>query len=308
MKLDVRTQSQRDSRWGSQILGYNTNPIYSIYNYGCLITSLGNYVGKDPAEVNQLLKDNGGYLAGSGNFIWSKSTVLGITQTYISPYYDAEVTSQGITKIKEYIGQGIPLICEVDFNPADTVKQQHFVLLSGVDDAGNVLVVDPWEGQWETWSEATCKRNIYQFRSYNKKLPSDVVVDQECMPKDQAEDYKRCKEGWNKVREKLNVEDNVTVVLAEIDKLIKYEDAVIQKDKQLTDAQVQVNVLNGQLKELLDSHNTLQTSYNDLQGQLNTDKATIDTLTKNLAELEAKIIQPVYKGWKKALIDFISKI
>lgn len=95
---------------------------------------------------------------------------------------------------------------------------------------------------------------------------------------------------------------------AELVKLVGIEDTYNQTQKQLTDAQVQANVLNGQLKELTDSHNALQTSYNDLQGQLNTDKDTIDTLTKNLADLEAKIVQPVFKGWKKALIDFISLI
>lgn len=141
-----------------------------------------------------------------------------------------------------------------------------------------------------------------------EEVPVEVAPDTVPVPKPQLEDFQRVKEGWNKVREKLNVEDNVTVVLAEIDKLITYEDAVVQKDKQLQDTQAELSEVKMRLGLLTDSHDALQSSYNDLQGQLNTDKDTIDTLTKNLAELEAKIIQPVYKGWKKALIDFISKI
>ena len=95
---------------------------------------------------------------------------------------------------------------------------------------------------------------------------------------------------------------------AELVKLVGIEDIYNQTQKQLTDAQVQANVLNGQLKELSESHNTLQTSYNDLQTQLNTDKATIDTLTKNLAELEKAVMAPVRKGWKAFLVGLVDRL
>lgn len=315
MKLDVRTQSQRDTRWGSQILGYNTNPVYNIYGYGCLITSLGNYVGKAPDEVNQLLKDNGGFVAGSGNFIWGKSTVLGITQTYLSPYYNDAVSAQGITKIKELIGQGLPLICEVDFNPADTIKQQHFVLLSGVDDVGNVLVVDPWEGQWETWSEAACKRNIYQFRAYDKVVAKDTVGEQVCMPKGQADDFNRVKDGWNQLRVKLNVEDNVTVVLSEVDKLIKYEDAVVDKDNQLSDAQTQINELRSQITQLQADNATLAAEASvltvkasELEKKYMGATVNYEAALAKIKSLEDAIVTPVFRGWKKALVDLLKRL
>ena len=225
---------------------------------------------------------------------------------------------------------GLPIIewtNAVDF-PLKAGDRYEYILNTptGVPKEGDIVIWKPTPGHIAVFLEGTANT----FKSFDQNFPigspchvqnhdytnvtgwlrakGTPVSDQECMPKDQAEDFRRCKEGWNKVRALLNVEDNVTVVLAEIDKLIKYEDAVVQKDKQLTDAQVQINMLNGQLKELSESHNALQSSYNNLQGQLNMDKETIDNLKKTLTELEAKIVQPVYKGWKKALIDFIKLI
>ncbi len=104
-------QSQRDSRWSNELLGDNTNIKYNIGMYGCLITSYGNYINKNPHDVNEILKANDGFTEKSGNFIWSKCSALGLTQTYLSPYYDGPVTSQGIAKIKELIDGGYPLIC-----------------------------------------------------------------------------------------------------------------------------------------------------------------------------------------------------
>lgn len=314
MKLSVRVQSQRNSGWGSIILGYNTQSQYSIYNYGCLITSLGNYIGKDPKEVNQILKDNGGYTAGSGNFVWGKSIALGLTQTYLSPYYNDAVTAQGITKIKEIIGQGYPLLCEVDFNPADTVKQQHFVLLSGVDDAGNILVVDPWEGQWETWSEAACKRNIYQFRAYDKKLsidsgtPTNPNADLQKQLDDTRKERNRNWTYFSGLCDVMKVAAVYETAKSELEKLVGIEDKYNQTAGSLTEAQKQVNDLRGQLTTINDSHNALQTSYNDLQGQLTKDKDTIDTLTRNLVELEKAVMAPVRKGWKAFLVGLVDRL
>jgi len=48
---------------------------------------------------------------------------------------------------------------------------------------------------------------------------------------------------YDKVIVKLNVEDSETVVLGEIDKNIAYEDAVAQKDRQLTEAQAKISQL-----------------------------------------------------------------
>lgn len=181
MKLKTLIQSQRDSRWGSEILGNNSptakdafgNP-YNLYWYACLITSLGNYVGKTPAEVNQLLKDNGGYEAGSGNFIWAKSTILGLTQQYLSPRCQSvAMYATEVAKLREFLKNGYPALVEVDFNPSTDPEEMHFVLAVGYTDS-EIIVVDPWEGQIETWADSAFQRNAIQFRVYNLKLQEDT--------------------------------------------------------------------------------------------------------------------------------------
>lgn len=68
--------SQRDPRWSSLELGYNGDPYYNLYHFGCLVTAVSNMLwwngnnGADPGAVNQWLKDNGGFLPGGGNMIW----------------------------------------------------------------------------------------------------------------------------------------------------------------------------------------------------------------------------------------------
>jgi len=162
--------SQRDTKWASQLLGYNTNPQYNIGGWGCLITAYGNYTGKTPSEINQILKDNNGFTTGSGNFIWSKCTTLGINQTYLSPRYNGPVTSQGIDKIKDFIQNGYPLICEIDFNPSTSTEEMHYVLLMGFDN-DTIYACDGWTGtiiSLDVYGGA--KRAIIQFKAYDKIL------------------------------------------------------------------------------------------------------------------------------------------
>ena len=106
------------------------------------------------------------------------------------------------------------------------------------------------------------------------------------MPKEQAEDFQRVKDGWNKLREKLNVEDSVTVVLAEIEKLIGYEDAVIQKDNALSDAQSDIA--------------TLKTEITRLQQLNDTQSAEASVLTKKAFDLETKYVQSTH-NYERAL-------
>lgn len=83
--------SQRDSRWSGDELGYNTDPYYNIYHFGCLVTGVSNLIWEatgdtswTPARVNQWLKDNGGFAPGGGLIIWSQVAAL-LGQFNISP-------------------------------------------------------------------------------------------------------------------------------------------------------------------------------------------------------------------------------
>lgn len=69
--------SQTDSRWANEELGYNGDPYYNMYHFGCLVTAIANMLwwngnpNADPGAVNGWLIANGGFEAGGGNVIWS---------------------------------------------------------------------------------------------------------------------------------------------------------------------------------------------------------------------------------------------
>jgi hypothetical protein len=175
MKLNTPLLSQRDSRWGSIFLGNNTVLPYNIYNYGCLITCLASYVNKTPAQVNQILKDNGGFEKNNGNFYWGKSTVLGLNQTYLSPSYTGLATAQGLQKIKDFLDQGYPLLCEVDFNPNTKYEEMHFVLIIGYE-GDSIYAMDPWVGEIVNLSVyGGPQRAIIQFRAYDKSISAIAI-------------------------------------------------------------------------------------------------------------------------------------
>lgn len=208
MKLKIVSFAQRDSLWSNILLGYNTS-IYTIGGYGCLITCLASYLKsldtqETPATVNKRLIDNQGFQSGTGNFIWTKSTVLGLTQTYLSPYYSNLVTDQGVQKAKDLLDQGYPLLTEVDFNPATYGEEMHFVLLCGYE--GDVFYcMDPWQGNVVTLDNyGGFKRGVLQFRAYDKILAKQDV---ESIPSDQA--LQECLSQHTILVDKCNQKDNL---------------------------------------------------------------------------------------------------
>lgn len=128
--------SQRDPRWGDQLLGYNTSMPYTIYNYGCLITSLSNmlwYMGHqiDPGALNNHLKAVQGFAPGGGLLNWA-----------VVPSLSADITPQGTTPSWVDTDQYVQV--EGHFAVVQVTKPgfpMHFVLAT---QAGQI--VDPWDG------------------------------------------------------------------------------------------------------------------------------------------------------------------
>lgn len=302
--------SQRDSRWSSFILGYNApNTTFTIGNFGCLITSLGMYVGKNPQEMNDILKENKGFSEKSGNFIWGKCTVLGLNQIYQSPYYSGEVTSQGLTKMRSLLDEGKPLLTHIDFDPRDPDDDQHWVLVYGYDNNDIFYTLDPWTGTAITLDVyGGVKRAVLEFRAYDKVLPKDDEKDFQAQI-DQLRKERDTNWGYfSGLCDVMKIAAVFETAKSELEKLVGIEDKYNQASGQLSEAQTQINDLKGQLNTLTTSHNTLQSSYNDLQGHLNEDKDTIDTLTKQLTELEKAVLAPVRKGWKAFLVALVDRI
>lgn len=309
MKLNVKNYSQRDVRWGSVILGNNTLSKYNLYDYGCLITSLGNYVDKTPAEMNTLLKNNGGFTAGGGNFIWSKCSVLGLKELYVSARcMNIDFYATELQKAKDLIKEGYPLLAEVDFNPATDYPEMHFVLLAGISDNNELLVVDPWEGQWETWSDGASKRNIYQFRQYDKKCLEGEDTSTILVKKKDFENMWRKSTLYDWIISTLKITDSETVVKDTINQSLGYEDTIAKLEKDKRDLGETAKELQGQLievkKELEDEKKTNQEHMAILSEEAQKREQRNVALTAKVTELSTALqkltdqsVKPISKPW-----------
>ena len=119
---------------------------------------------------------------------------------------------------------------------------------------------------------------------------------------------------YDEIRNKLNVEDSSTVILAEVDKYEGYRDAVVQKDSQLQDANKKITYLEEQLKELSDE-NIEMGELNATMAQEATEmkKTIVEQGTKinffegQIKDLRATITRPIFSGWRKFIVDLLSK-
>lgn len=130
--------SQKNPVWKGEKLGECNETIGSG---GCFITSLAILADKTPSEVNQILKDNGGYSNGCLLNSDKASQLLGLEYN-------------GITK--EY--QNSVCIAETDHYKISGVPQHFFVWL------GNGRIIDPLFGV-----EMENKYKIISFRLFKPK-------------------------------------------------------------------------------------------------------------------------------------------
>ena len=123
---------------------------------------------------------------------------------------------------------------------------------------------------------------------------------------------------WNDriaISQKLGVENNMTVIMAELDKLIQEEDSLIQKDKQITEAQKKVTDLTSQLAELNFQHTGLISKAESLTQKVTDQSKVIEdqgkkisSLSSSLDSLKQDLNKPLPTGIKKLIIDFINKL
>lgn len=323
MKLKApRVLSQRDPSWGSIILGYNAASArdasghpFSIYWYGCLITCLAMYVGKTPAEVNQILKDGSGFQSGTGLFLWAKSVLVGLTQSYVSPTYNGPVTDQGIAKIKELLDSKLPVLARVDFNPATEGEEMHFVLIVGYE--GDVLyALDPWTGQLISLDVyGGPKRAIIQFRAYDKALAADEAVDIQAEMDKLRQDRDRNWNWFSAVCDALGVAANVDAAVAEAKKLVGLDDVLRQKDRQIEEATQIARDLDVKLKQsgedlakAVEASTGLAEDLKESNGNYEKLQTTHETMKEELVELKKIVAEPVLSGWRRTIHDWVIRL
>lgn len=117
------------------------------------------------------------------------------------------------------------------------------------------------------------------------------------------------------IAKKLNVENNMTVILGEIEKLIGYEDGVIQKDRQLQEANTKITDLEMQFKDLSIKHESMRIENATLivevkeQGETIQKEAEIrKNLQSELQTLKDGLQKPIRTGLAKIIDGFFELI
>lgn len=148
--------SQLDPVWANNLLGFNSNPLFNIYNYGCLISCLSmiaEYYGKaeTPASLNDKLKALGagrGFVANSGIYVHGAIEKIYPDIKEVRLNTPGLLTDDHLVFISEQIMKGYPVMFHIDTNISTVRPDSHFVLAIGMDvnDVNNVTIADPIKG------------------------------------------------------------------------------------------------------------------------------------------------------------------
>jgi predicted RNase H-like nuclease (RuvC/YqgF family) len=87
---------------------------------------------------------------------------------------------------------------------------------------------------------------------------------------------------YDQIVQKLDIADNQDIVLAEIEKFLKYEDALFEKQQQIDSDKNTIEKLQSQLQDLQNNLNQLKEDNQNLQNQ-------VEELKKQNQELENEI-------------------
>jgi hypothetical protein len=143
---DITLYDQRDPIWADIRLGGTD---YTMGRAGCAVTAatmVASQVSEmNPGEMVQWLNDHDGFTSG-GLLWWSKiaEAVEGLAfVTYHTWRRPGEVANLDV--VREVLDRG-PAVMQVDFDPADSDLDTHFVTALWLEE-GDVVVADPWTGE-----------------------------------------------------------------------------------------------------------------------------------------------------------------
>ena len=153
---------QWDERWGYETYGSDFLAVT-----GCGPTSLSMVVCGltgdtkwNPYEVAKMAEDNGYYVDGSGSsweLMSSGAEKLGLTVS--SVIFDAE-------HIRATLEAGQPIICVM--GPGDFTDAGHFLVLTGVDKEGDIILQDPnsverTKQHWDVQKLMNQMKNLWSY-------------------------------------------------------------------------------------------------------------------------------------------------
>ena len=143
----IKALSQRDPRWRDKTLGSSNT---TLGKAGCVVTALAMYgtqVEPDltPDVLNDRVKDLGGFTP-DGRLYWKKGAeaIPGVTWVKYSVWRDKPAD---VGQVEAALAKG-PVILQVDFTPATSALDSHFVLaLRMGEDGADIYMIDPWTGK-----------------------------------------------------------------------------------------------------------------------------------------------------------------
>jgi len=187
----------------------------------------------------------------------------------------------------------------------------------------------PQEGDIVLWNNGTyghvavfVEGNDISFRSFDQNFPTGSFCHVQNHPnytgvagwlryKANLPNVTTWSDAFIAVATKLNVSANKDVVLGEIDKLIKYEDALVQKDSQIKEQANKIVELEAKLASLdnantqLKLHNdVIQNTVNEQQKLLNTQDSNITQFKTEIDTLKKQMISPDTSGWQLVSLGF----
>ncbi|MCA9367931.1 hypothetical protein KC887_06760, partial [Candidatus Kaiserbacteria bacterium] len=147
--LDVYPLSQRDPVWANAVLGEPTGHGKTIGNWGCLLVAYNmlarywNITDRFPGAENAHYVSVGAF---SNQYIQPAALRTAYPNQVAYDGYLTRDSSAMRPKIREWIDNGWPVACRVDFIPSTAQWDQHWVLVNGYIGDTDFYMADPWHG------------------------------------------------------------------------------------------------------------------------------------------------------------------
>ena len=150
----IQIWRQCDEPWGSQ---YIADSGLTMCQSGCAVTScamIGSQVESDtdPLQLLSWLELNGGF-TDDGRLYWQKvAQYYGLTFNGYTLWRDeGQVADMAI--VQAAVERG-PVIIQVDYRPATTLLDSHFVVLLSLVGNNDATIADPWTGTMRLLSQS----------------------------------------------------------------------------------------------------------------------------------------------------------
>jgi hypothetical protein len=149
--LKIPPLGQRDPRWKQHPLGVSNDTIGAD---GCLLTCLGMAIGVTPDILDEAMVSVGAFAVNRVRTFYLENAfaklelagipVRRIRFASVAGNYPADVPADVLTKLAAHLKAGKIAIIEVDSDTRTPELNEHYVLATGVDANGRIIINDPW--------------------------------------------------------------------------------------------------------------------------------------------------------------------